>query len=91
MTGTTAQESGPLRLVLVDDHEMVVVGLKAMLAPFSGRVRVVGTANGAEEALDVALSLTPDIVLCDVRLRGDSGLDLCRTLSSAPPARRSCC
>ena len=42
MTGTTAQESGPLRLVLVDDHEMVVAGLKAMLAPFAGRVRVVG-------------------------------------------------
>ena len=46
-------------MVVVDDHEMVVVGLKAMLAPFAGRVRVVGTANGAEEALDVALVADP--------------------------------
>jgi DNA-binding NarL/FixJ family response regulator len=75
-------------VVLVDDHEMVVAGLKAMLAPFSGRVRVVGTANAAEEALDVALSLTPDIVLCDVRLRGDSGLDLCRSLAQRAPDQK---
>ena len=78
----------PLRVVLVDDHEMVVAGLKAMLAPFSGRVRVVGSANAAEEALDVALSLTPDIVLCDVRLRGDSGLDLCRSLAQRAPDQK---
>jgi DNA-binding NarL/FixJ family response regulator len=88
MTETTAQRAGPLRVVVVDDHEMVVVGLKAMLAPFAGRVRVVGTANGAEEALDVALSLVPDIVLCDVRLRGDSGLDLCRALSERAPGQK---
>ncbi|MDD7916058.1 response regulator [Actinomycetospora callitridis] len=88
MTETTAQRAGPLRVVVVDDHEMVVVGLKAMLAPFAGRVRVVGTANGAEEALDVALSLVPDIVLCDVRLRGDSGLDLCRALAERAPGQK---
>lgn len=83
MTGVT-----PLRLVVVDDHEMVVEGLKAMLAPFRGRVRVVGTAHDAAAALAAAVSLAPDIVLCDVRMAGDSGLDLCRRLQDRLPGQK---
>ena len=81
-------ETGPVRVVLVDDHELVIEGLKAMLARFSGRVRVVGQAGSAEEALPVATALSPDVVLCDVRLRGSSGLDLCRRLVELDPRRR---
>src|SRR5258708_4577390 len=69
--------SPPVRLVLVDDHEMVIEGLKAMLAAFSDRVEVVGQAVGAERAHSVVDELDPDIVLCDVRMQGASGLDLC--------------
>jgi len=79
---------GPLRIVLVDDHEMVIAGLKAMLGPFRGRVRVVGEAIGAEQAVSTVTSLTPDIVLCDVRMQGASGLDLCRTLRERDPNRK---
>jgi DNA-binding NarL/FixJ family response regulator len=78
----------PVRVVLVDDHEMVLEGLKAMLARFVGRVRVVGVAASAEEAQQVVSALTPDVVLCDVRLRGSSGLDLCRRLTSQHPECR---
>ena len=88
MTGTTAQHAGPLRVVVVDDHEMVVVGLKAMLTPFAGRVRVVGSRTAPRRPSTSPLSLTPDIVLCDVRLRGDSGLDLCRTLAERAPDQK---
>ncbi|MGD9989120.1 response regulator [Pseudonocardia sp.] len=77
--------AGPLRIVLVDDHEMVIAGLKAMLSPFRGRVRVVGEAIGAERAMSTVASLTPDIVLCDVRMQGASGLDLCRSLRERDP------
>ena len=77
-------ESRPVRVVLVDDHELVIEGLKAMLARFAGRVRVIGQAGSAEEALPLVTALAPDIVLCDVRLRGSSGLDLCRQLAEAP-------
>ncbi len=78
----------PVRVVLVDDHEMVLQGLKAMLARFAGRVRVVGEAGEADEAERLVAGLDPDVVLCDVRLRGSSGLDLCRRLVERDPDRR---
>ena len=85
----TAPSTGPpLRIVLVDDHEMVVAGLKAMLTPFRGRVRVVGEAIGAEQALRVVSGLSPDIVLCDVRMQGASGLDVCRALRARDPEQK---
>lgn len=80
--------AGPLRVFLVDDHEMVLQGLTSMLMPFRGRVDVVGQATRAEDAFDVVPGLNPDIVLCDVRLQGASGLDLCRRLLELNSARR---
>lgn len=81
-------DTRPVRVVLVDDHEMVLEGLKAMLARFTGRIRIVGQAGSAEEAQTVVTALDPDVVLCDVRLRSASGLDLCRRLTEQHPARR---
>lgn len=78
----------PVRIVLVDDHEMVIEGLKAMLAAFSGRVTVVGQAVGADRVLSVVTSLDPDIVLCDVRMQGSSGLDVCQQLRKRDPTRK---
>ncbi len=78
----------PVRLVLVDDHEMVIEGLKAMLAAFKDRVSVVGQAVGAERATSVIEELNPDIVLCDVRMQGSSGLDLCAALRERDPTRK---
>lgn len=78
----------PVRIVLVDDHEMVIEGLKAMLAAFSERVQVVGQAVGAERALSVVDELQPDIVLTDVRMQGSSGLDLCQELRQRDPGRK---
>ena len=80
--------SSPLRLVLVDDHEMVIEGLKAMLLTFGDRVEVVGQAIGADQAIAVVRDLQPDIVLCDVRMQGSSGLDLCLTLRERDPDRK---
>ena len=78
----------PVRLVLVDDHEMVIEGLKAMLTAFAERVQVVGQVVGAERALAVIAELDPDIVLCDVRMQGFSGLDLCQALRERDPHRK---
>lgn len=82
-------EDRPLRVVLVDDHEMVLEGLKALLARFTRRVRVVGQAVNAEEAERQVAAFDPDIVVSDVRLRSAlSGLDLCRRLVEADPKRK---
>ena len=84
MTAVTS----PVRLVLIDDHEMVIEGLKAMLAGFGRKVRVVGQAVGVECAVSVVDSLDPDVVLCDVRMQGSSGLDLCLALRQRNPDRK---
>ena len=79
----------PLRLVLVDDHEMVLEGLKAVLGRYAGRVRVVASCANAEDAERQVAALDPDVVVSDVRLRGSlSGLDLCRRLVERDPARK---
>jgi DNA-binding NarL/FixJ family response regulator len=80
--------TGPVRVVLVDDHEMVIEGLKAMLAPFRERVEVVGEAVGVDKALTVIGALQPDIVLCDIRMQGASGLDLCRSVREDQPGSK---
>ncbi|HEX7535669.1 MAG TPA: response regulator transcription factor [Dermatophilaceae bacterium] len=74
-----------LRLVLVDDHEMVLHGLTAMLAHFDDDVVIVGTATSFEQARRVVDAMAPDIVLSDVRLGRDSGLDLVRELAATHP------
>jgi len=78
----------PVRVVLIDDHEMVLEGLKAMLTPFADRVQVVGEAVGADNALTVIDELGPDIVLCDVRMHRVSGLDLCREIRDRRPDQK---
>lgn len=80
--------SSPVRVVLIDDHQMVIEGLKAMLAPFADRIAVVGEAVGAQKAMSVIDELRPDIVLCDVRMQGVSGLDLCREIRHRDPGRK---
>lgn len=76
-----------LRLVLVDDHEMVVHGLTAMLSHFDD-VTIVGSATSMDAARAMVAAEAPDVVLCDVRLGKDSGLDLCRELTtSSPPTK----
>lgn len=67
---------------------MVIEGLKAMLAAFKDRVQVVGDTVGAQNALAVIESLKPDVVLCDVRMQGASGLDLCRSIRERDPQRK---
>ncbi len=80
--------TNPVRVVLVDDHEIVIQGLKAMLAGFAARIRIVGEAIGADRAVTVVESLDPDVVLCDVRMQGSSGMELCTALRRTNPDRR---
>jgi DNA-binding NarL/FixJ family response regulator len=75
----------PVRLLLVDDHQVVLEGLRSMLASQSARVCILAATTDGEEALRLAGELVPDVVLLDVRLKGASGLDLCRDLVRRHP------
>lgn len=75
----------PIRAVLVDDHQMVLDGLAAMLRPHAHRVGIVGQVTEAADAPDLVHAVRPDVVLVDVRLKGASGLDLCRDLLARFP------
>ncbi len=81
--GETMRE--PIRVVLVDDHEMVLHGLHAMLSRFPEQVCVIGTASESDGAVGLVTTEHPDVVLCDMRLREVSGLDVCRTIVSVDP------
>ncbi len=78
----------PVRLLLVDDQEVVRQGLAAMLARHTQRIRIVGEAEDAESAERLALNLKPDVILCDVRLGASSGLDVCERLATRLPSAR---
>lgn len=76
-----------LRVLLVDDHEVVRVGLRAVLEAEEG-IEIAGEASSAGEAVERADALKPDLVLLDVRLGegGDAGgIETCRELRSALP------
>ena len=72
------------RVLLVDDHEVVRLGLRALLE-HNAQFEVVGEAGSAKEAIEqVALTL-PDIVLMDIRLPGASGIEACEEITSRFP------
>jgi DNA-binding NarL/FixJ family response regulator len=73
-----------IRLLIIDDHEMVREGLKAMLVA-EPDFTIVGDAANAEQALEMIQRLRPDVVLLDIRLPGISGIELCRTVTSLYP------
>jgi DNA-binding NarL/FixJ family response regulator len=70
-----------VRLMLVDDHEVVRQGLQKMLATRQ-ELEVVGAAASGEEALEMAERLRPDLVLLDLRLPGMHGLEVLEALRS---------
>lgn len=77
----------PIRLLLVDDHEVVRVGLRTVLSQQAG-LTVIGEAGTMATAILDALRLKPDVVLMDVRLPDGSGVEACRDiLASAPETR----
>ena len=76
----------PVRVLIVDDHEVVRMGLRAALCR-GGSITVVGEADNAKNAIREAVDLKPDVVLMDVRLSGDNGVDACRAIRDSCPVR----
>jgi DNA-binding NarL/FixJ family response regulator len=77
-------KSKPIRLVIVDDHEVVRIGLSAVLDLTPG-MKVVGQASRKDEAKKLSLRLKPDVVLLDIRLPDGSGVDVAREILANCP------
>jgi two-component system invasion response regulator UvrY len=73
-----------IRVLVVDDHDLVRTGITRMLADIDG-LQVVGQAESGEESLIKARELKPDVVLMDVKMPGIGGLGAtCKLLRSHP-------
>ena len=68
-----------IKVLLVDDHELVRIGIKRLLQDVSG-VKVVGEAGTGEEAIRLAKEFIPDVVLMDVQMPGIGGLEATRKM-----------
>jgi DNA-binding NarL/FixJ family response regulator len=76
-----------IRVLLVDDHELVRLGLRTLLEDVDW-VRVVGEAGSAAEAIREVAAHRPDVVVMDIRLPDESGVSACRTILRKWPATR---
>ena len=77
----------PLRILLAEDHTLVRAGIRALLESLEG-VEVVGEASDGREALQLAASLHPDILLMDITMKGLNGLEAAARLAKERSATR---
>jgi DNA-binding NarL/FixJ family response regulator len=74
----------PLKVMLVDDHEVVRQGLRALLEA-EGDIQVVAEADSGPAAVSLARAGQPDVIVMDVRMPGGSGVEACRAIRDERP------
>ena len=74
----------PIRILLVDDHPLMLMGIRSMLEGKSG-IEVVGTAPEGEQALKKAAALKPDVMMLDIIMPGMDGIELARRMRAEMP------
>jgi DNA-binding NarL/FixJ family response regulator len=77
----------PIRVLLADDHTLVRAGIRGLLSGLAG-VEVIGEAGDGHEALRLAESLQPDLVLLDIGMPGLNGLEAAARLQKLDPTIR---
>jgi len=77
----------PIRIMLVDDHPIVRIGLAALIKTLPG-METVAQAGGGQEAIALHRKHNPDVTLMDLRLPDISGVEVIRTLCTASPDAR---
>ena len=75
----------PIRILLVDDHQVVREGLRRMLE-LEADLKVVGEAADAKEALTQVELLSPEVILMDIKMPGVDGIELTRQLKQKHPS-----
>ncbi|KAA0101039.1 DNA-binding response regulator [Mycolicibacterium sp. P1-18] len=76
--------SAPLRVVIADDHPLVRSGLRTILAAADG-IDVVGEASTGAEAIAVARTSTPDVIVMDLQMPDTDGIEATRQIVAANP------
>ncbi|MFI7680413.1 response regulator [Actinophytocola sp. NPDC049390] len=84
MSGTRSEEAAVVRVMLVDDHEIVRRGIADLIGT-TDDLEVVGEASGVAEALARVPQVNPDVAVLDVRMPDGNGIELCRDLKSQLP------
>jgi len=74
-----------IRILVVDDHQVVREGLRRMLE-LEADMKVVGEASNAKEALTQVESLSPEVILMDIKMPGVDGIELTRQLKEKQPS-----
>jgi DNA-binding NarL/FixJ family response regulator len=67
----------PVRILIVDDHEVLREGVKSLLARLRPEWKISGEANDGEQAIELAQESKPDLVVLDITMPGVSGLEAC--------------
>jgi two-component system, NarL family, response regulator DevR len=80
----TAAAAEPIRILIADDHEVVRIGLAALLDRQPG-FSVVAQAGSGEEAVRLARRHRPNVVVMDIRMPGGSGIAACRAITTELP------
>ena len=73
-----------IRVLLVDDHKMVIEGLKGLLAADAG-IQIVGEAETGEKALELAGQFAPDVIVLDVTMPGLNGIETMKRIRKLAP------
>jgi two-component system response regulator DevR len=79
--------ASPIRVLLVDDHAVVRLGLRTLFER-TGRIEIVGEAATVTQAIVEARAQRPDLVIMDLRLPDGTGVEACREIRSERPATR---
>src|SRR5437667_12399941 len=74
-----------IRVVLVDDHDILRQGLKLLLG-LQPEIQIVGEARTGLEAVELARRLQPDVVVMDISMADMDGLEACQHIRSQQPA-----
>jgi DNA-binding NarL/FixJ family response regulator len=82
---TPAEPAGPIRVLVVDDQELVRSGFCVILDAADG-IAVAGEAANGEAAVAAVALTRPDVVLMDIRMPGMDGLAATRVITAAQPA-----
>ncbi len=81
---STMPQANPIRVFVIDDHEVVQQGIAALLS--TSRIVIVGKSLSGEQAMESCRELQPDVILLDVRLQnGEDGLSFIKPLREACP------